>query len=185
MRLKRLQTWHTVVVLVGIELNHAAIWQIFSQVAKQQQTIPLNADRKDLKALYSFHETSIISFQTRLKGRRKKYNCGFTAKNLFLPRIYSTTSKSSSFVALAKATSKASISQIAGYASSPYRSGNLTKTYIFKNLIEENATEETENLLEILEKRLSKTDKFVFFRYKRQKTSILNHRHLENPSRNT
>ena len=50
----------------------------------------------------------------------------------------------------------------------------LTKTSTFKQLIQENAAEETENLLEILEKRLSKTDNLVLFSLQEAETLILN-----------
>ncbi len=39
MKPKNYKRGYPVAVLVGIEQDHAAIWQIFSQVAKQQQTI--------------------------------------------------------------------------------------------------------------------------------------------------
>ena len=49
----------------------------------------------------------------------------------------------------------------------------LTKTSTFKQLIQENAAEETENLLEILEKRLSKTDNLVLFSLQEAENLIL------------
>ena len=61
-----------------------------------------------------------------------------------------------------------------GSASSPPQVATLTKTGVFKQLIQENAAEETENLLEILEKRLSKTDNLVLFSLQEAETLILN-----------
>ncbi len=71
-------------------------------------------------------------------------------------------------------TNKATLSQITGSASSPQQVASLTKTSSFKQLIQENATEETENLLQILEKRLSKTDNLVLFSLQEAETLILN-----------
>ena len=71
-------------------------------------------------------------------------------------------------------TSKASISSITGSASAPPQVAALTKTTAFKQLIQENAAEETENLLEILEKRLSKTDNLVLFSLQEAENLILN-----------
>ncbi len=58
---------YPVAVLVGIEQNHAALWQVFSQVAKHQQNIALNGDRNDPKALYNFHESIINAIRPILK----------------------------------------------------------------------------------------------------------------------
>ena len=71
-------------------------------------------------------------------------------------------------------TNKTSFSQITGSASSPPQVASLTKTSVFKQLIQKNATEETENLLEILEKRLSQTDNLVLFSLQEAETLILN-----------
>src|SRR4030042_2659797 len=67
MKPKNYKRGYPVAVLVGIELDHAALWQIFSQVAKHQQSIPLNGGRKDQKILYSFNETIINALRPVLK----------------------------------------------------------------------------------------------------------------------
>ena len=64
---------------------------------------------------------------------------------------------------LLQGTNKATFSQITASASTSAQVSALTKTDVFKQLIQENAAEETENLLEILEKRLSRTDNLVYF----------------------
>ena len=66
MKPKNYKRGYPVAVLVGIEADHAALWHIFSQVAKPQQTIPLT-NRKDQKALYSFHETLINALRPVFK----------------------------------------------------------------------------------------------------------------------
>jgi stalled ribosome rescue protein Dom34 len=71
-------------------------------------------------------------------------------------------------------TNKASISRISGSASSPPQVAALTRTAAFKELVQETAAEETENLLEVLEKRLSKTDNLVYFSLQEAETLILN-----------
>ncbi len=67
MKPKNYKRGYPVAVLIGMEADHAAIWYIFSQVAKPQQTIPINGDRKDQKALYSFHETIVNALRPVLK----------------------------------------------------------------------------------------------------------------------
>lgn len=58
---------YSVAVLIGLEQDHAAVWQIFSNVAKQQQTVPLNGGRSDSKAVYSFHEAIVNAIRSTLK----------------------------------------------------------------------------------------------------------------------
>lgn len=172
MKPKNYKRGYPVAVLVGIELNHAAMWHIFSQVAKQQQTIPLNGDRKDTKALYSFYETIINALRPVLKEGVRSIVVASAPRTNFAQDFLRHIKAHHSW--LLQGTNKASISQITGSASSPPQVAALTKTGAFKQLIEENAAEETENLLEILEKRLNKTDNLVLFSLQEAENLILN-----------
>ena len=172
MKPKNYKRGYPVAVLVGIEQDHVALWHIFSQVAKQQQSIPLNSDRKDQKAVYNFHETIINALRPVLKEGVRSIivasppRTSYAVEFLFHVKSHHTW--------LLQGTNKASISQITGSASSPSQVAILTKTSTFKELIQENAAEETENLLEILEKRLSKTDNLVLFSLQEAESLILN-----------
>jgi stalled ribosome rescue protein Dom34 len=64
---------------------------------------------------------------------------------------------------LLQGPNKATFSTITGSASTSPQVATLTKTPAFKQLIQETASEETENLREILEKRLNKSDNLVLF----------------------
>jgi stalled ribosome rescue protein Dom34 len=172
MKPKNYKRGYPVAVLVGIELNHAALWHIFSQVAKQQQTIPLNGDRKDSKATYSFHETIINALRPVLKEGVRSIIVASPPRTNFAQDFLIHIKAHHSW--LLQGTNKASIAQITGSASSPSQVAALTKTGAFKQLIEENAAEETEKLLEILEKRLSKTDNLVLFSLQEAENLILN-----------
>jgi stalled ribosome rescue protein Dom34 len=168
---KNYKRGYPVAVLVGIEQDHAAIWHIYSQVAKPQQTIPLNGDRKDQKALYSFHETIVNALRPVLKEGVRSVIVASPARTSYaLDFLFHVKSHHSW---LTQGTNKASISQITGSASSPPQVATLTKTTAFKELIQENAAEETENLLEILEKRLNKTDTLVLFSLQEAENLIL------------
>jgi len=70
-------------------------------------------------------------------------------------------------------TNKAIISQIIGSASTKPQVAALTSTAQFKELIQENASEETENLVEILEKRLNTADNLVLFSLQEAENLIL------------
>jgi stalled ribosome rescue protein Dom34 len=148
------------------------MWYIFSQVAKQQQTISLNGDRKDSKSLYSFHETIINALRPVLKEGVRSIIVASPPRTNFAQDFLSHIKAHHSW--LLQGANKASFSQITGSASAPSQVAALTKTANFKQLIQENAAEETENLLEILEKRLSKTDNLVLFSLQEAENLILN-----------
>jgi stalled ribosome rescue protein Dom34 len=172
MKPKNYKRGYPVAMLIGIEADHAALWQIFSQVAKPQQTISIKGERKDQKALYTFHETIINALRPVLKeGVRSMVVASPTRTSYAQEFLYHIKAH---HAWLMKGTSKASFSQITGSASSPPQVATLTKTSAFKQLIQQNATEETENLLQILEKRLSKTDNLVLFSLQEAETLILN-----------
>jgi stalled ribosome rescue protein Dom34 len=169
---KNYKRGYPVAVLVGIEQDHAALWHIFSQVAKQQQTIPLDGERKDQKALYSFHETIINALRPVLKEGVRSILVASAPRTTYAQDFLSHVKSHHAW--LLQGTNKASISHITGSASSPPQVAALTKTSAFKQLIQENAAEETENLLEVLEKRLSKTDNLVLFSLQEAEKLILN-----------
>jgi stalled ribosome rescue protein Dom34 len=171
MKPKSYKRGYPVAVLVGIEGDHVALWYIFSQVAKLQQTITFNGDRKDQKALYSFHETIVNALRPSLKEGVRSVIVASPSRTNYAQGVLSHIKAHHTW--LLQGTNKASISQITGSASSPPQVAALTKTIAFKDLIQENAAEETENLLEILEKRLSKTDNLVFFSLQETEKIIL------------
>ncbi len=171
MKPKNYKRGYPVAVLIGMEADHAALWYIFSQVAKPQQTIPITGDRKDQKALYSFHETIINSLRPVLKeGVRSVIVASPPRTNYASDFLFHIKAHHSW---LTQGTNKASIAQITGSANTPPQVATLTKTSAFKELIQENASEESENLLEILEKRLNKTDNLVLFSLQEAESLIL------------
>lgn len=152
---------YPVAILIGIEVDCAAIWHIFSQVAKQQQIIHLNGDRKDQKAVYSFHEAIINTIRSTLKEGVRSIVVASPPKTRYSQNFQNHIEAHHTW--LIQGTNKATVSLISGSANTPPQVAALTKKPEFKQLIQENAAQETENLLEILEKRLNKTANIVLF----------------------
>ena len=172
MKPKNYRRGYPVAILIGVEQDHAAIWQIFSQVAKPQQTIPLNGDRKDQKALYNFHETIINALRIAFKEGVKSIIIASAPRTSYAQDLQKHVTAHHTW--LLQGTNKAQISVIVGSASTPTQVQILTQKGTFKQLIQENATQETENLLEVLEKRLSSSDNLVLFSLQEAETLILN-----------
>lgn len=162
---------YPVAVLIGIEKDHASLWQIFSQVAKPQQTIPLKGERNDAKTLYSFHESLINALRQTLKEGVRSIIIASPPKTSYAQEFQNHIKAHHSW--LLSGPNKTALSTITGSASTPAQVSALTKTGLFKQLISETTTQETDNLLEILEKRLSKTDNLLLFSLQEAESVIL------------
>src|SRR3990172_13086452 len=126
MKPKNYKRGYPVAVLVGIEQDHAALWQIFSQVAKHQQTITLNGDRKDQKAIYGFHETIINALRPVLKEGVRSVIVASPPRTSYAQGFLSHIKAHHAW--LLQGTNKASFSQITGSASAPSEVAGITKT---------------------------------------------------------
>jgi stalled ribosome rescue protein Dom34 len=167
---------YPVASLVGIESDHAALWQVFSQVAKHQQDITLNGDRNDPKKLYSFHENLINSLRSMLKEGVRSIIVASPAKTNYAQQFLNHIKNHHNW--LLQGTSKAVFSPIIGSASTPSQVANLTQTTIFKQLINDTTAQETENLLEIIEKRLNDQHNLVLFSLEEAESIILKQQEL-------
>lgn len=171
MKPKAYKRGYPVAILAGIEHDNAALWQVFSQVAKHQQTIPLNGERKDPKALYNFHETIINALRPTLKEGVRSIIIASPSKTNYTQDFLNHIKAHHTW--LLQGPNKATFSPITGSASTTPQVASLTKTALFKQLINETTAEETENLLEILEKRLNETDNLVLFSLEEAENIIL------------
>jgi stalled ribosome rescue protein Dom34 len=171
MKPKAYKRGYPVAILIGIENDHAALWQVFSQVAKHQQTTALSGDRKDSKALYNFHESIINALRPTLKEGVRSIIIAASAKTNYAQDFLNHIKAHHTW--LIQGPNKATFSPITGSASTPPQVAALTKTALFKQLINETTAEETENLLEILEKRLNEVDNLVLFSLEEAENLIL------------
>lgn len=169
MKPKGYRRGYPVAVLIGVEADHAALWQIYSQVAKPQQNIPLNGDRRDQKALYNFHEAIINALRPTFKEGVKSLIIASPPRTSYAADLQSHIAGHHNW--LTQGANKATIALMAGSANNSAGVSALTKKPEFKQLIEENAAQETENLLELLEKRLN--DNLIVFSLEEAENLIL------------
>jgi stalled ribosome rescue protein Dom34 len=170
MKPKSYRRGYPVATLIGIEAEHAVLWQIYSQVAKPQQTIHLTGDRRDQKTLYNFHETIINALRPTLKEGVKSVIIASAPRTSYAQDFESHIKNHHAW--LLSGASRATISLLVGSASTPAQVAALTQKADFKELIQKNAQQENENLLEILEKRLN--ENHVSFSLAEAENLILN-----------
>jgi stalled ribosome rescue protein Dom34 len=170
---------YPVAVLVGLESDHAALWQVFSQVAKHQQTLALNGDESDPKALYNFYEAVVNALRPILKEGVRSIIIASPARTSYAQDFQNHIKTHHSW--LVQGPNKATFSTIPGSASTPPQVAALTKISAFKQLISETTAQETESLLDILEKRLNETGNLVLFSLEEVENHILSTQALGKP----
>ena len=168
MKPKNYRRGYPVAVLVGVEADHAVLWQIYSQVAKPQQTIPLG-DRRYQKTVYNFHESIINAMRPTLKGGVRSIIIAAPPRTSYSSDLKNHIQSHHQW--LQQGTNKATISLVVGSASSAPQVAALTQKAEFKQLIADNAAAETEDILEVVEKRLN--DNLVVFSLEEAENQIL------------
>jgi len=154
---------YPVAVLIGIENDHAVLWKVFSHAVKPEKNVPLNGVRSDPKALYNFHESIVNVLRPSIKeGVRSliiasppRTNCA----QEFIKHIRAHHAW------LVQGPSKAVFSEMTGSASTISEVTALTKTLAFSRIINETTEEETEDLIDLLEKRLNAPSQDVLVLY--------------------
>lgn len=163
---------YPVAVLVGIEQSQAAVWKIYSQVAKPDVTIHLEGTRSDAKALYSFHETIVNALRPTLKEGVKSVIIAAPQKTSYSQDFLSHVKGHHQW--LFQGANKAAFKQIAGSAVTHAQVSSITSQNMFKQSISDSAFEETESLRELLEKRLNAPDRLVLFSLEEAEDAVYN-----------
>jgi stalled ribosome rescue protein Dom34 len=172
---------YPVAILAGLEENRAVLWKVFSNVVKHEKTLPLDGTRKDSKALYNFHELIINALRPTLKEGVKSIILASPARTNYAREF--TNHVRGHHAWLIQGPNKAAFSEITGSAGEPPQVAALARTPTFRQLICETTAEETENLIEILEKRLNASGKnnFVLFSLEETENLILGPQKTDRP----
>jgi stalled ribosome rescue protein Dom34 len=163
---------YPVAVLVGIEQSQAAVWKIYSQVAKPEANICLGGPRVDVKVLYGFHEAIIDKLRPILKEGVKSIIVASPQKTSFRQDFLNHVRGHHQW--LFQGVNKASFKQIVGSAVTHAQVSSITGLEEFKQSVSDSTFEEAENLLELIEKRLSSVDRLVLFSLEEAENAIYN-----------
>jgi len=148
---------YPVAILAGLEEDHAILWKVFSNVVKHEKTLPLIGTRNDSKALYNFNELIINALRPTLKEGIKSIILASPSRTNYTQEFITHIRGHHAW--LAQGSNKAVFSEITGSAGTQSQVAELARTPTFRRLICETTAEETENLIEILEKRLNVSSK--------------------------
>ena len=154
---KRYKRGYPVAILLGLEEETAVLWKVFSNVVKPQNTLHINGTRNNPKALYNFHESIINALRPTLKEGVRSIILAAPPRTTynqdFIDHVYGHHKW------LIQGANKAAFSKITGSASTKSQVTELTRAPTFRQIISETTQQETENLIEILEKRLNASHK--------------------------
>jgi stalled ribosome rescue protein Dom34 len=146
---------YPVAILVGLNAEQATLWRVYSQVVKPETTIRLGGTRNDPKAVYTFHESVVNALRPTMKEGVKSIIIASPARTSYGGDFQKHVQDHHSW--LTKGPSKATFAQITGLATSTHDVTTLSRAPDFRRVIGETNEEESENLVELLEKRLNAT----------------------------
>ena len=150
-------------ILAGLEDDRAVLWKVFSNVVKPEKTVWVAGTRNDPKAAYNFHESIVNALRPTLKEGVRSVILASPAKTSYGQRFLDHIHGHHAW--LIQGSNKATFSEITGSAGTLAEVAALTRTPSFRRLLCETTSEETEDLIDTLEKRLnaSNKDKLVLY----------------------
>jgi len=126
---------------------------VYSNVAKPEKTLKLTGFRSDAKAVYNFHEAIVNALRPVLKEGVKTIILASPTRTSYSVDFLRHLKDHHAW--LTQGPSKATFVELQGAANTPHEVAELTRKPDFKGRIGDATSSETENLLELLEKRLN------------------------------
>ena len=150
-------------ILGGLADDRAVLWKVFSNVVKPEKTIWFSGTRNDAKAVYNFHESIVNALRPTLKEGVRSVILASLARANYAQAFIDHIHRHHAW--LVQGPNRATFSEITGSAGTLREVAALTRTPMFRRLIFETTSEETEELVDVLEKHLSSSnqEKVVFY----------------------
>lgn len=145
---------YPVVLLVGFEADHAAIWQVFSHVVKLHVALKLEGKRTDGNRLYSFHESVVDALRPMLTEGVRSIVVTAPPKTTYASDFLDHVRKHHSYLTQSKNPNSATFATLIGSADQPHKVAELVKTKKFSELIAETTGGEADHTIKALEKCL-------------------------------
>ena len=170
---------YPVALLIGLEEDHAVVWQVFSQVAKPFPTLKLSGKRTDDKALYDFHESVLKAFRSTLKEGVRSVVVTAPMKTTYATDFLDHIRRHHAYLLQSKGSNRVTFAKLVGSADRPHDVVELVKTKEFQELIAATTSEEADQIATILDRNLS-IDQPVLFALKEIEDAIYNQDRKDN-----
>ena len=162
---------YPVVILAGLEVDRAVLWKVFSNVIKPEKTLSLDGTRNDSKAVYNFHESIVNALRPTLKEGVRSIILASPTRTDYAQRFIDHIR--GHYAWLVQGPNKAIFSEATGSAGTQSEVAELSRTPMLRRLISETTSEETENLIDILEKSLNTSNQNTIVLYSLKETEDL------------
>jgi stalled ribosome rescue protein Dom34 len=161
-------------ILIGFGESVAIVWRVYSQVIKFEATVNLNGTRGDVKVLYNFHEALVNSLRVILGEGVRSVILVSPPRTTYGQTFAEHIKEHHAW--LTQGANKIVLTEITGTAVTRADLASLAKRPDFREIIQNATFEETENLLELLEKRLNSPNQndVVMYSLEGVEQSILN-----------
>ena len=133
-------------------------------MVKHEKTIPFDASKDDPKALYNYQEAIINALRPTLKEGIRSVILASPAKSNYAKSFLNHVQSHHAW--LTQGLNKVTLKEIAGSADTLTKVTTLTRSPAFRQIIIEATAEETENLVDLIEKRLNNQNTLVFYSLK-------------------
>jgi stalled ribosome rescue protein Dom34 len=164
---------YPVALLIGLEEDHAVVWQVFSQVVKPFHTIKLSEKRTDDKALYDFHESVLNAFRSTLREGVRSAIVTAPIKTTYATDFLDHIRRHHAYLLQPKSSNSVTFAKLVGSADHPHDVAELVKTKEFQERITATTSEEADQIATILDRNLS-VDQTVLFALEEIEEAIYN-----------
>ena len=157
--------------MAGLEDDRAVLWKVFSNVVKPEKTLLLDGAKNDRKALYSFHESIVNALRPTLNEGVRSIILVSHAKTNHSQKFIDHIRLHHTW--LVQGPNETVFSKATGSAVTMPEVAALTKTPMFHRLVCETTSEETRDLIDILEKCLNTSDQDIIVAFSLKETEDL------------
>ncbi len=179
LKARKYRRGYPVAILVGLDKDKTVLWRIYSNVAKHEKTISSKEIENDSRTSYSVNEAIINAFRPILKEGVRSVILVSRPRTSYSKDLLTHIGQHHAW--LNQGSSKVVFSEMVGTAGTPSEVTALNKTAIFHDIIEETTSEETEDLVELIDKRLniSDSERAVLFSLEEIEAVILKNRGID------
>jgi stalled ribosome rescue protein Dom34 len=153
---RRYKRGYFVAVLVGFKEKQAVLWQIFSKVVKHYVTLEM--DINDKNPSYNFHESIIDKLRPPLREGVRSIIVTTPMKTNYAKDFLKHVQKHHQWLFQKNSLNNTTFGELVGSATQLNEVSELVKTKEFQSLLSETTSEDTDQIIDTLEKRLNEPE---------------------------
>ena len=154
MRKQGYRRGYPVALIVGLENDHAVLWQVFSHVVKAHCTVRLDGRRLDGRVCYNFHESVVDALRPALEEGVRSVVVTAPPRTDYAAAFLGHVRKHHPYLIHSKRLNRATFAEFVGSANTRAQVSQLVRTETLQKLIAETTAGEADRVVGALEKYL-------------------------------